>query len=173
LKESIEICKNYKISIRFRLARNFSKQFYSPDKNSLTYRKLDEFLELPVIQKFNQYGKIHFFDEDHIRAEFYLQSIDCDKNQFPEIFYDTSIFDFHTEYGFLTSCPTNSGRGNKFSIEIDCSKVSSESLVKMNDNFEKNILKNSENNLNIFIKNYKKKDLLSFLNLFLKIFSET
>jgi hypothetical protein len=172
-KESIEICQKHKLSIRFRLARNFRNQFYSPDKNSLTYRKIDEFLALPAIQKFNQYGNLHFFDEDHIRAEFYLQSLDCYKNKFPEIFYDTSIFDFHSVYGFLTACPTNSGMGNKISIEIDHSKISSKSLTKINSNFEKNIISNSKNNFCIFIKNYKKRDLLFFLNLFLKIFSET
>ena len=63
--------------------------------------------------------------------------------------------------------------GNKISIEIDYSKVSSKSLIKINSNFEKNIINNSKNNFNIFIKNYKKKDLLYFLNLFLEIFSET
>jgi hypothetical protein len=173
LKESIEKCQKYELSIRFRLARNFRNQFYSPDKNSLTYRKIDEFLKLPAIQKFNQYGNLHFFDEDHIRAEFYLQSIDCPKNQFPEVFYDTSIFDFHSVYGFLTSCPTNSGMGNKISIEIDYSKISSKSIIKINSNFEKNIIRNNKNNFYIFIKNYKKKDLLFFLNLFLEIISET
>jgi len=173
LNESIKICKKHEFSIRFRLARNFRNQFYSPDKNSLTYRKMDELLNLPAIQNFNQYGMLHFFDEDHVRAEFYLQSIDCDKNQFPEIFYDTSIFDYHSEYGFLTSCPTNSGMGNKISIGIDYSKVSRERLIKINSNFDKNIINNGKNNFYIFIKNYKKKDLLSFLNLFLKIFSET
>ena len=45
LNESIEICKKHELSIRFRLARNFRNQFYSPDKNSLTYRKIDELFE--------------------------------------------------------------------------------------------------------------------------------
>ncbi len=165
LRDILKLIRAKNLSLRFRIARNFRNQFYSPSKNSKVYRQMDELLKNPEIQLFLQFGNIHFFDEDHIRAEFYLQTESCESNQFPKIFYNKNIFDFHPQYGYLTACPTNSGLGNKVSIEINFQFIENIDQKKWKHQFKENIIISSTNSTFLFIKNYSKNDLHRFLNL--------
>lgn len=165
LLDVFSLIREKNLSLRFRIARNFRNQFYSPSKNSKVYKQIDEFLKNPEIQLFSQFGNIHFFDEDHIRAEFYLQAESCESNQFPKIFYNKEIFDFHPQYGYLTACPTNSGLGNKVSIAINFQSIKNINQNKWMNLFKENIIKTSGSSIYLFIKNYNKKDIQRFLNL--------
>ena len=173
LPELLQTCINLKIPIRFRLARNLKNQFYIKLENSNVYKKLEYILENKEVQKFIKFGKVYCFDEDHIRAEFFLTSTECSKNQFPAIFYDKNIFDFKDNFGFLTSCPTNSKKGNKASALLDLSDLSEEVKKKILKNYKENIIKTDNFNKKIifFVKNYDKNILLRFLSIVIEIFN--
>jgi hypothetical protein len=165
LQDLFKLIGTKNLSLRFRIARNFRNQFYSPSNNSKVYKLIDEFLKNPEVELFSRFGTIHFFDEDHIRAEFFLQTETCESNQFPKIFYNKEIFDFHPKYGYLTACPTNSGLGNKISIEINFQNKKNIDQNNWMNLFKENIIKSSTNSIYLFLKNYKKKEIHRFLNL--------
>ncbi len=164
---------NLKMSIRFRLARNFRNQFYTKLENSNVYKKLEYFLDHQEVKKFTKFGKVYCFDEDHIRAEFFLKTAECSKNQFPAIFYDKNIFDYKDNFGYLTSCPTNSIKGNKVSALLDLSELTEDIKFKFLKKYEENIIKNYNLNKNVifFIKNYDKNKLIKFFNIVIEIYN--
>jgi hypothetical protein len=141
--------------------------------NKLIYRKLEYFLENEEVRKFTKFGKVYCFDEDHIRAEFFLSSSECEKNQFPPIFYDINIFDCKDNFGYLTSCPTNSRKGNKVSALLDLSELSDEVKLNIINKYKENIIKKDNLNEKIifFLKNYDKNILLVFFNIVINIYN--
>ncbi len=173
LPQTFQSCMNFNIPIRFRLARNLKNQFYTKLENSNVYKKLEYLLENEEVKKFTKFGKVYCFDEDHIRAEFFLTSTECSKNQFPAIFYDKNIFDFKDNFGYLTSCPTNSKKGNKVSALLDLSNLTEEVKLKILNNYKENIIKKDNLNEQIifFIKNYDKNLLIKFFNIAIEIYS--
>ena len=153
-----------KISLRFRIARNFKKQFYLNKFDSQIYTIIDKFLDDPTIKNFSKQGNLYFFDEDHLRAEIFLKDSKCESNQFPSIFYNHSIFDYNSEFGYLTACPTNSGRANKVSVMIQYSKIKETFREKFFDVYKENILYTVHSeNIIIFLKNYNKIKLYNFM----------
>ena len=173
LSQTFQSCMNFNIPIRFRLARNLKNQFYTKLENSNVYKKLEYLLENEEVKKFTKFGKVYCFDEDHIRAEFFLTSTECSKNQFPAIFYDKNIFDFKDNFGYLTSCPTNSKKGNKVSALLDLSNLTEEVKLKILNNYKENIIKKDNLNEQIifFVKNYDKNLLIKFFNIAIEIYS--
>ena len=172
LPQMLQSCMNFNIPIRFRLARNLKNQFYTKLENSNVYKKLEYILEHEEVKKFTKFGKVYCFDEDHIRAEFFLTSTECNKNQFPAIFYDKDIFDYKDNFGYLTSCPTNSIKGNKVSALLDLSHLMEDFKIQILNKYKENIIKkdNFNNKIILFIKNYDKNILIRFLNIVIGIY---
>ena len=129
-------------------------------------------MEHEEVKKFTKFGKVYCFDEDHIRAEFFLTSTECNKNQFPAIFYDKDIFDYKDNFGYLTSCPTNSIKGNKVSALLDLSHLMEDFKIQILNKYKENIIKkdNFNNKIILFIKNYDKNILIRFLNIVIGIY---
>jgi hypothetical protein len=173
LESMLQFCIKFKIPIRFRLARNLKNQFYTKLENSNVYKKLEYFLEHDEVRKFTKFGKVYCFDEDHIRAEFFLSSSECEKNQFPPIFYDKNIFDYKDNFGYLTSCPTNSRKGNKVSALLDLSELTEDVKLNILNKYKENIIKKDNLNEKIifFLKNYDKNILLVYINIVINIYN--
>ncbi|TGK20946.1 ATP--guanido phosphotransferase [Leptospira fluminis] len=67
-------------------------------------------------------GTLFTGDEDHFRWEYVTDSLadlsETLDSSFIEEFWDRERFDYKKGIGFLTSCPTNSGEGDKFSVAV-------------------------------------------------------
>lgn len=130
-KQELEerIFQKANISVRYRIARNidgFLLGRHSENNEILltTIRNLFVDWDLSsiqpnLVQKNGKYH-LHFFDEDHIRIEFFpnhLTELEFSIQE-KEFWNNTRYFAFAKKLGFLNSCPTNLGRGNKLSIRF-------------------------------------------------------
>lgn len=150
------------ISIRFRVARNFKNQYYGK-ADELLLAHTDLFLQKPEIKDFLQYGKIYPFDEDHIRAEYFFSP--TESLGFPDIFFSKEIFDYQKFYGYLTACPTNSGRGNKISLKIPLDLYPEERCKEMFGVFSNNIIFYKYDPFYIiYLKNFNMSRIYNFLD---------
>lgn len=132
-------------SARYRIARNLKKSFFLNRNQDLTESRefLHSYFpglrRIPSLDGKERYScwenlekkgiYINFLlgDEDQIRWEIcwtgvYFEGISTDLPKFfrsKELFSllkDRFLFSYHKEWGFLNSCPTNSGRGDRFSV---------------------------------------------------------
>ncbi len=68
-------------------------------------------------------------EEDHIRIQCLLPGFDPDKayetaNRLDDLLSETLDFAFHEKFGYLTSCPTNTGTGLRVSAMVHLSAIS-------------------------------------------------
>lgn len=139
-------------SARYRIARNLKKSFFLNRNQDLTEAREFLHAYFPGLRKVaSQDGKerytcwenqekkgifISFLlgDEDQIRWEIcwtgvYSDKISTDLPQFPRskelysLLVDRFHFSYQKEWGFLNSCPTNSGRGDRFSVIFQKDKI--------------------------------------------------
>ena len=125
---------------------------------------MDRFLQKPEILEFSKFGNLYAFDEDHLRVEYFYSP---ERNfRFPDIFFNKEIFDFQHCYGFLTACPTNSGRANKISLKVSTDRYPRERykdiLLKFSDSI---ISYQYESFFIIYLKNFNMYRYINFLNL--------
>lgn len=160
--EIIKLLLNKGISIRFRIARNFRNHPYGkPNEDLIEY--IDRFLQLRECREFQSFGFLHTFDEDHIRAEYYLDLDNLEYTEFPSIFFDKKIFDFKLPFGFLTACPTNSGRANKVSLKIPIASIENTNFKNIfKTNYKELISYVDESFIIIFVKNFNDSRLRNF-----------
>ena len=150
------------ISVRVRIARNFKNRFFGSNQIELL-AFMDRFLQFPECKAFESYGKVHAFDEDHIRAEYFLGYGFQKLINFPTIFYNKDIFEYNHTYGYLTKCPTNSGRGNKISFKVPLGKFSKKiSISELENKYRKFISFKDSSYIILFIKNFNKNRLRNF-----------
>ncbi|TGK01618.1 ATP--guanido phosphotransferase [Leptospira langatensis] len=143
LPERLERIDSYRLpfTYRFRVARNPRNSIY-PQQSKKTNRFLREFLESssqnqeegasppqkkPKIPEFADRfpwnsGTLVAGDEDHIRWEYVTDSLlelnSILGSDFLQKFWAEDQFDFLEGIGFVNSCPTNSGHGDKLSVSI-------------------------------------------------------
>ncbi|MCC5816390.1 MAG: hypothetical protein JJT78_16695 [Leptospira sp.] len=130
-------------SSRYRIARNIRRSFFinrGYDREAILDFLHSYFPRLKLIQKkgFVEYWssweekenlKINFLvgDEDQIRWEICWQGvynkdivlevpIFARKNRLVSFISNRQLFSYHKNWGFLNSCPTNCGRGDRFSL---------------------------------------------------------
>lgn len=128
----LELCaNNNQVQIRFRLARNFKNCPFLINQSCL------DNINSQIIQFIkNSFGisiypfpnnkipiagyNLYFFDEDHIRIEKWIDKYWTEyQSNILRVFSNPDIFSHTSKIGYINSCPTNSIRGNKLSIEID------------------------------------------------------
>ncbi|TGK08034.1 ATP--guanido phosphotransferase [Leptospira semungkisensis] len=143
LSERLEKIDSYRLpfTYRFRVARNPRNSIY-PKQSGKTNRFLREFLESSSasweedrtpsqkntrIPDFGDRfpwnsGTLLAGDEDHIRWEYVTDSLlelnSILESDFLRKFWVRDRFDFLEGIGFVNSCPTNSGHGDKLSVSI-------------------------------------------------------
>ncbi|MCE9500117.1 MAG: hypothetical protein K8R21_06425 [Leptospira sp.] len=189
------------ISVRFRLARNFRNfpfPIINPVPEELLLEKMESFVSAITGKKTGikikdriefANASVYFFDEDHIRLEVKgsnfvdLENVLQSQSSFNR-FHSKDEFDFSGRFGFHTSCPTNSFRGNKLSALLDLKnlflfdggrfvlKILPEYISIGGPDGGKVIGQNGDYLINFHVKNFncaRKKRFISFINLLLFI----
>ncbi|MCB1179174.1 MAG: hypothetical protein KDK36_16440 [Leptospiraceae bacterium] len=176
-----ELVSNRNVSLRYRSARNIKGfNFDQQAKNNFSLLQTIQIIffesnrkEILPQEKYN-FGdyKIYFFDEDHVRLEYILKN-NCDflfYNNFPsDLWNNKKLFEYSNQLGYITSCPTNLGRGNKFSIKFNA--MVSNNLPLFIELVNKNLLimdsgsvdTNKPINLTFYIKNFNSISIKSFI----------
>lgn len=112
---------------RLRYSRSIKNRFYQPgihEKEEIQSFIEQKIVNLPELSKRNHLIRnnrwyIYFFDEDHVRLEAFFT------NGVPKLemnikkFLFSGYFAYTSSIGFISSCPTNCGRGNKLSVIMD------------------------------------------------------
>lgn len=121
---SAEECLSYlfslNVSARYRFSRNL-EGFKFPGRRSVT-EKISEHSVKFLTEKASENKFLYKLnDEDHLRIFRFIQEPESasDILYIPDIFHDRDIFCFLSRLGFVSSCPTNLGTGNKFSIRLE------------------------------------------------------
>ncbi|MDX1959732.1 MAG: hypothetical protein SFU98_14245 [Leptospiraceae bacterium] len=128
IPKNIPIAEN--LEIRYRIARNFKGTKFDELNRSEIKEKLDEILKskqpIPELE-------FIFLDEDQLRIIGFpknfmeLRSMVKVTNQFSS----KKDFVYDKQKGFLTACPTNSGRGNKVSVRFSFLLKSKKTLTEI------------------------------------------
>ncbi|EQA34756.1 hypothetical protein LEP1GSC047_1189 [Leptospira inadai serovar Lyme str. 10] len=134
-------------SYRFRVARNPKRSVYPLRSKILPSVFLEEWFSSQNIQiqpNLNFFSETQFAknrsdntncvriswnggtllmgDEDHLRWEYVTDSLNdlamILESPFLKAFWDPERFDYRDGIGFLTSCPTNAGEGDKLSVAL-------------------------------------------------------
>ncbi len=117
--------ENLNLSYRFRFARNvkgFPLGVHSKENNKLKSTLRNLFCDTDISdfsagrKNFYKNFYYYFFDEDHIRLEIFPQNILQLEEPWIPFASHKRYFEFSKKLGYINACPTNLGRGNKFSI---------------------------------------------------------
>ncbi|HMZ57287.1 MAG TPA: hypothetical protein PL048_00830, partial [Leptospiraceae bacterium] len=106
------------VSVRYRFSRNL-RGFHFPGRSNRERIKEDSVNFLIKKAAENQF-QYRLNDEDHLRIFRFIQRTESveDILYIPDIFQDRDIFCFLPRLGFVSSCPTNLGNGNKLSVRL-------------------------------------------------------
>ena len=68
-------------------------------------------------------------EEDHLRIQVFVQGLDAEKaydtaKKIEKLLSEKLTFDYDSEFGFLTSCPTNAGTGLRASVMLHLPAIS-------------------------------------------------
>jgi hypothetical protein len=170
--------ESLRFSYRFRFARNvkgFLLGIHAKQNPKLQITLQNLFCDIGI-SDFHSGNKFfyknyyyYFFDEDHIRWEIFPKEIL--QLEEPWIPWESHkrYFQFKNQLGYINSCPTNLGRGNKFSIQAEILPKKNLALFKQILNLpigkleQAGIDVHKQQKINFFIKNYNSFRLQKFI----------
>ncbi len=118
-KECVSFLLSSGVSLRYRFSRNL-RGIAFPGRNNL--ERISENSVSIFIKKAAQ-SNFHckLNDEDHFRLFRLINEPESAEDilYIPDVFFDRDIFCFLPRLGFISSCPTNLGAGNKLSVRFE------------------------------------------------------
>jgi hypothetical protein len=128
--------KERDFSLRYRISRCFSGGFFPYfDRQTENAEKWAE-----QARQVLRSGRFFPNKEDHFRWEWITkEDFRAEPKLSPqetEFFSNNQIWAFSKKIGFLNSCPTNCGRGDRFSIQLEVSERERANLLQSNWNWK-------------------------------------
>ncbi len=136
--------KERKPSFRFRLSRCFARGFFPYfDRQSSRVQEMAKEANQTI-----KFGRFCPSAEDHFRWEWVGDATELRHFNLPkpalDFFSDRNLWAFTPSVGFLNSCPTNCGRGDRFSVQWTVSSEERWMLLDFGINWKDVALGNSE-----------------------------
>lgn len=115
--------------VRFRVARNLKNKLF-PFYNPIGEEGIHHLKSKVPTSDLPPNSRIYFNDEDHIRYEVFPEGEWKLKEIIPDFLNRKDLFEYSEGIGFINSCPTNTGRGNKASVSFQISFEKDFEIIK-------------------------------------------